>query len=73
MVEKHDLRQILKQVERMLIKSARTYVPVISKSNVNNINFWLSFLEPLFPKPWQQMTQLDNRLSSYQKEHVEVN
>ena len=35
MVEKHNLRQILKHVERML--SQQEHVPVISKSNVNNI------------------------------------
>ena len=35
MVEKHHLTQILKQVECMLSRQER--VPVISKSNVNNI------------------------------------
>ena len=35
MVEKHHLRQILKQVECMLSQQER--VPVMSKSNVNNI------------------------------------
>ena len=35
MVEKHDQRQILKQVEGML--SQQQHVPVISKSSVSNI------------------------------------
>ena len=63
---------ILRQVECMLSQQER--VPVISKSNVNvSITFWLSFQGPLFPKPWQQMPRWNNRLSSCQKEDVEVN
>ena len=68
MVKKHLLTQILKQVECELNQQKR--VPVISKSKKNNIKFCPSFRGSLFPKAWQQMTRWDNRLSSYQKEHL---